>query len=161
MAGEGNQSETVQRLGRTREQRRRRGRGAKTRKVVAAPAFITRQIPYFEYLNEEGLVRLEEQADWLMQEVGLEFRDDPKALRIWKEAGADVKGTRVRLPKGMARELCKTAPAKFKQHSRNPQQKLSKLAEQAPYSPRSMALHLSVILKAVVATARWKIWKNW
>ncbi len=120
MAGEGNQSETVQRLGRTREQRRRRGRGNKTRKVVAAPAFITRQIPYFEYLNEEGLVRLEEQADWLMQEVGLEFRDDPKALRIWKEAGADVKGTRVRLPKGMARELCKTAPAKFKQHSRNP-----------------------------------------
>ena len=41
-------------------------------------------------------------------------------MRIWKEAGADVKNTRVKLPKGMARELCKTIPSKFIQHARNP-----------------------------------------
>jgi trimethylamine--corrinoid protein Co-methyltransferase len=81
---------------------------------------VKRAIPYYEFLSEEGLVRLEEQADWLIQEVGLEFRDDPRALEIWRQAGADVKGTRVRLDKGMARELCKTAPSEFTQYARNP-----------------------------------------
>ncbi|MEM8811245.1 MAG: trimethylamine methyltransferase family protein, partial [Pseudomonadota bacterium] len=64
--------------------------------------------------------RIEDQADWLIQEVGLEFREDPEALRIWREAGADVTDTRVRLPRGAARELCKTAPESFTQHARNP-----------------------------------------
>ena len=101
--------------------RRRAGRGqARERKITVAPAYVKRQIPFYEFLNEEGIVKLEEQADWLIQEVGVEFRDDPAALEIWKKAGADVKGTRVRLDKGMARDLCKTAPAEFTQHARNP-----------------------------------------
>lgn len=105
-----------------RENSRRRTRGERqVRSVPKAPAYITRQIPYYEFLNEEGLVKLEEQADWIIQEVGLEFREDPIALEIWKEAGADVKDTRVRLPKGMARELSKTAPSSFTQHARNPE----------------------------------------
>ena len=99
--------------------RRRGGRG-RERQQVAAPAFIKRQIPYYEFLGEEGIVKLEDQADWIIQEIGLEFRDDPKALEIWKAAGADVKGTRVRLDRGHARELCQTAPGEFTQHSRNP-----------------------------------------
>ncbi|MEX3011020.1 trimethylamine methyltransferase family protein [Hoeflea sp. TYP-13] len=89
------------------------------RPAPAAPAFVTRDIPFVEFMHEEGLVRIEEQADRLIEEIGIEFRDDPKALRIWKEAGADVKGTRVRLPRGMARDLCGTAPSKFTQHARN------------------------------------------
>ncbi len=100
---------------------RRSGRGHKReRPQAAAPAYITRKIPYFEFLDEEGLVALEEQADWLMQEIGLEFRGNPEALRLWKEAGADVNGTRVKLPRGMARELCKTIPSEFIQVARNP-----------------------------------------
>ena len=99
---------------------RRRGGRTRARAEVAAPAFIKRQVPFYEFLGEEGLVKLEEQADWIIQEIGLEFREDPKALEIWREAGADVRGTRVRLEKGMARELCKTAPSEFVQHARNP-----------------------------------------
>lgn len=99
--------------------RSNRGR-SRERKITVAPAYVKRQIPFYEFLGEEGLVKLEDQADWLMQEVGLEFRDDPNALEMWKKAGADVKGTRVRLDKGMARELCKTAPAEFTQVARNP-----------------------------------------
>ncbi|MEM7667973.1 MAG: trimethylamine methyltransferase family protein [Pseudomonadota bacterium] len=102
-------------------QPRRRARGIRSRKTAAAPAYVQRQIPFYSYLDEDGLVRLEEQADWLIQEVGLEFREDPRALEIWRDAGADVTGTRVRLPKGMARELCKTAPTEFTQHARNPE----------------------------------------
>jgi trimethylamine--corrinoid protein Co-methyltransferase len=81
---------------------------------------VTRKIPFYEFLGEEGLVKLEDQADWLIQEVGIEFRDDPQALDIWKQAGADIKGTRVRLDLGMARSLCKTAPSEFIQVARNP-----------------------------------------
>ncbi|MEO1190595.1 MAG: trimethylamine methyltransferase family protein [Pseudomonadota bacterium] len=86
----------------------------------AAPAFISRQIPFYALLGEEGLARLEDQADWLIQEVGLEFREDPVALEIWREAGADVQETRVRAPRGMIRDLCKTAPERFTQVARNP-----------------------------------------
>ncbi|MCP4984013.1 MAG: trimethylamine methyltransferase family protein [Gammaproteobacteria bacterium] len=99
---------------------RRRGGRNRERAQMIAPAFIKRQIPFYEFLGEEGIVKLEDQADWIIQEIGLEFRDDPKALQIWKAAGADVKGTRVRLERGLARKLCKTAPTEFTQHSRNP-----------------------------------------
>ena len=106
--------------GRNRGSGRRRGGRGRERAQVAAPAFIQRQIPFYEFLGEEGLVKLEDQADWIIQEIGLEFRDDPKALQIWKAAGADVRGTRVRLERGMARELCSSAPPEFTQYARNP-----------------------------------------
>ncbi len=104
-----------------RRSRRRasRARGEKS-SAMSAPAYIKREIPFYAFLDEENIVRLEDQADWIIQEVGLEFRDDPVALEIWKKAGADVDGTRVRAPKGMIRELCQTAPTEFTQHSRNP-----------------------------------------
>ena len=100
--------------------KRRHRRAKRTRKIIEAPAYITRRIPYYDMLDEENLVLLESQADWLIQEIGIEFRDDPNALAIWKNAGADIDGTRVRLPAGAARELCSTAPAQFTQHARNP-----------------------------------------
>ncbi|MEM9043057.1 MAG: trimethylamine methyltransferase family protein [Pseudomonadota bacterium] len=101
---------------------RRRSRNPRDGRVrtLAQPAYITREIPFYEFLGEEGLDRIEQQADWLIQEVGLEFREDPVALEIWRAAGADVRDTRVRLPKGMVRELCETAPSEFTQHARNP-----------------------------------------
>ena len=105
--------------------RRRRGQGAARRRAragaSAAPAYVTRRIPPFAFADEEALVALEAQADWLMQEVGLEFRDDPEALRIWREAGADVDGTRVRASGDMIRALCATAPSEFTQVARNPE----------------------------------------
>ena len=106
--------------------RRRGGRtsgrkaGATERQLPAAPAYIKRQIPFFEYLDEEGLVRIERQADWLIEEIGLEFRDDAAALAMWRQAGAQVTGTRVRASPAMIRDLCSTAPSEFTQRARNP-----------------------------------------
>ncbi|MEM7357964.1 MAG: trimethylamine methyltransferase family protein [Pseudomonadota bacterium] len=100
-----------------------------------APAYIKREIPFYEFLSEGGLVKLEEQADWLIQEIGLEFREDPVALEIWKKAGADVDGTRVRLPAGAARELCKTAPSTFTQHARNPARSIEIGGKSQVYAP--------------------------
>jgi len=104
-----------------RGRRRRSSRAAdRVSRAVTAPAYITRKIPWYEMLDEEALVRIEDQADWIIQEIGLEFREDPSALALWREAGADVNGTRVRAPRGMVRELCATAPTEFTQVARNP-----------------------------------------
>ena len=72
-------------------------------------------------LDEEGLSLIEANADLIMEEIGLEFREDEEALALWQEAGADVKGTRVHFPKGLCRSLIKTAPKTFTQHARNPE----------------------------------------
>jgi trimethylamine--corrinoid protein Co-methyltransferase len=100
--------------------RRRARTDRRARSARPAPAYVTRAIPYYDFLDEEALVRIEDQAERLMQETGIEFRQDPEVLETWRKAGADVNGTRVRLPRGMARALLKTAPREFTQHARNP-----------------------------------------
>ena len=68
-----------------------------------------------------SLERLEANADRLLEETGLDFREDEEALSIWRDAGADVQGERVRFPKALLRNLIKTAPPIFTQHARNPE----------------------------------------
>ncbi len=116
-------NEAVGRRGR----RGRSGGGAEARRAkrsghhaVKAP-FIQRKVPYFEVLSDEGLEIVEANAETILQEVGIEFRDDQEALQIWRDAGADVQGERVRFPKGLCRGLIqKHAPSQFVQHARNP-----------------------------------------
>jgi trimethylamine--corrinoid protein Co-methyltransferase len=88
----------------------------------AAATFITRAIPPYEMLDEEQLVTIETHADRILQEIGMEIRGDADAIRLWKEAGADIEGeSRVRIPAGLARQIVKrSAPREFTQHSRNP-----------------------------------------
>ena len=83
--------------------------------------YINRAISTYELVSEEGLERIEEMADRLLHEVGIEFRDDAEALDIWRRAGADVSGERVRMEPGMARRIIQaTAPREFTQAARNP-----------------------------------------
>lgn len=83
--------------------------------------YISRRIGTFNILDEEGLSLIEANADRLLKEVGMEFHDDPEILDLFRTAGADVKGTRVRFEPGMCRKLVQaTAPRQFKQHARNP-----------------------------------------
>ena len=100
------------------DSRRRRTRDGGA-PASTAPAYVTRQIPYYAMLDEEALVRIEAQADRLLEQTGIEFRDDPAALALWRNAGADVQGTRVRAAPELVRSLLATAPAEFTQHSRN------------------------------------------
>jgi len=53
----------------------------------------------------EGLELLEHNADTILQEIGIDFRDDPEALELLKGAGADVQGERVRFPRGLCRTI--------------------------------------------------------
>ena len=83
--------------------------------------FLTRKLEPFEVLSPEGLALIEYNADTILQEVGLEFRGDPDALRLFADAGADVHGERVRFPRGMCRQIVQaSAPREFIQYARNP-----------------------------------------
>ena len=82
--------------------------------------FLTRSLAPFEVLGEEGLSLIERNADTILQEVGIEFRGDQEALRLLRDAGADVEGERVRFPRGMCRQIVQaTAPRQFTQYARN------------------------------------------
>jgi len=106
---------------------RRGGGGAEARRArrqsgghVQLP-FIRRKLADYEVLDDEGLALIERNADRVLQEIGVEFRDDEEALAMWREAGADVQGTRVRFPPGLCRSLIASAPRVFTQHARNPE----------------------------------------
>ena len=74
-----------------------------------------------EILSEEGLAIIEHNAETLLQEIGIDFKDYPAALERFKAAGCDVDGVRVRFPRGLARQLIATVPSSFTQHARNPE----------------------------------------
>ncbi|MBS1269497.1 MAG: Glycine betaine methyltransferase [Gammaproteobacteria bacterium] len=106
---------------------RRRGGGREARQRLrseiapARTAYIKRRIPVYQILDDDGLSVIEANADTILQEIGIEFRDDAEALALWKEHGADVQGERVRFPKGMCRSIIQaSAPVEFTQHARNP-----------------------------------------
>ena len=88
----------------------------------AAPPYLTRAIPPYELLSEEGLGQVERHADQLLEEIGLEIRGDLEAIRLWRAAGARISGDwRVHVPRGLAREIVRrSAPREFTQHARNP-----------------------------------------
>ncbi|MBZ0217946.1 MAG: trimethylamine methyltransferase family protein [Fimbriimonadaceae bacterium] len=96
---------------------RRAQRSAIGSEIIAG---ISRQIPTYEILTEEGLTKAEDAADVILQEIGVEFRGDEEILDIWRNAGADVQGERVRFEKGMLRAIIqKSAPKQFTQYGRN------------------------------------------
>ena len=104
-----------------RTARRGRGGGGAARRAertsvkIETAKYIERNIPNFEILNEEALEIIEANAETILEEVGVNFVNNPAALERWKEAGATVVGERVHIPRGLARKLCSTAP----KHSRN------------------------------------------
>lgn len=107
----------------------RRGRGGggaarraeRTAPKLEAARFITRRVPDFEILDAEALEIIEANAETVLEEIGVNFVDNPPALELWRAAGADVRGERVRIPKGLARQLCQTAPGQYIQHARTPE----------------------------------------
>ena len=110
----------------TRARRSRSGGGAarraeRTAVSVETERYIERNIPLYEFLDEATLEIIEYNAETLLEEIGVNFVDSPVALERWRSVGANIEGERVRIPRGLARELCKTAPSKFVQHARNPE----------------------------------------
>ena len=114
----------------TRERRRRRGGGvqrsaeAGQNRHLEVP-YITRRMRPYEILDEEQLDRIEATSERIMAEIGIEFRDDPEVVELFRGRGAHVEQTgdqvwRLRFEPGMIREVLSTAPERFTQHARNP-----------------------------------------
>ena len=107
---------------------RRRSGGRAARQAARAETaaadvhpFLIRTMSPFEIVSEEGLVTIEENAETILEEIGIDFRDYPSALQLLSSAGAEVDGERVRFPRGMCREIITaSAPAVYTHHGRNP-----------------------------------------
>jgi trimethylamine--corrinoid protein Co-methyltransferase len=97
--------------------------------------YIVRNIPTYDILSEENLVRIEETADRILAEIGIEFRGDPVALDHWRRAGAKAEGELVRFEPGLLREVLRTAPATFTQHARNPARSVEIGGKSVVFSP--------------------------
>lgn len=114
-----------------RSRRRRRSAGKQQRS--SAPGenrhlrvpYITRKIPTYDLLGEDALVQIETAADDILADIGIEFREDPEVVEMFRQAGADVRQLsdevwNLRFERGLIRKILSTAPARFTQHARNP-----------------------------------------
>lgn len=121
-----------------RPARRARGDRAQRRSTGSAALgvpYITRNIPTYDILGEESLEKIEKTAERILAEIGIDFRDDPAALDLWRKAGATIDGLRVRFEPGMLLELCATAPQTFTQHARNPANNVEIGGKNVVFSP--------------------------
>ncbi|TIU63007.1 MAG: trimethylamine methyltransferase, partial [Mesorhizobium sp.] len=65
---------------------------------------MDRGLPYMDLLNADELQRLHEYSMQILEEIGIEFRDD-EAIVLWQAAGADVIDQRVRIDRNLLLEL--------------------------------------------------------
>src|SRR3954453_13639649 len=101
----------------------RRGRAARQTERLArhmdTVPYLTRRLEPVEVISTEGLEQIEANAETLLEEVGIEIVNFPDATEIFRKAGADVTGQRVRFPRGMCRQIVPaTAPRPFPQAPR-------------------------------------------
>ena len=109
------------------ERTRRRGGGRAARQALRAASddithtHLTRKLVPVSVLDEEGLAQIEANAETILSEVGIAFQEFPRALELWRDAGADVDGELVRFPRGLCRQIVQdNAPSEYIQHARNP-----------------------------------------
>jgi len=99
---------------------RRTRSGKSARSTPVAPPYIKRQLSFFDPLGDEQLEQIDNQVDWMLENIGFAFRDDPEATRIWKESGVKMVGDKVFADAKWVREMCAQIPREFTQLARNP-----------------------------------------
>ena len=111
----------------TQSKKTRRGnaraakRSQRTAPIRPSAPYISRRVPVYDLASEEQLVLVETNAERVLEEIGIDFKDDPGALELFRDAGATIDGERVRFPQGLCREIIRAnAPRQFTQHARNP-----------------------------------------
>ena len=113
----------------------RESRRARARAPAAKYPYIRRRLAPVELLSAEAVEVIEANAETILEEIGVEFRRDPESLRLWRDAGADVRGERVHIPRGMARRLLATAPSEFTLYARNPERNVRFGGDATVFSP--------------------------
>jgi trimethylamine---corrinoid protein Co-methyltransferase len=93
---------------------------------------------FFTPLSDADVDVLFAEADGLLETVGVDIADDPESLARLDAAGARIDGNRVRFPAGLATALIRDrAPARFRQHARNPGCSVEFGGERPVFAPAS------------------------
>ncbi|MBC6416518.1 MAG: trimethylamine methyltransferase family protein, partial [Rhodospirillales bacterium] len=85
---------------------------------------MDRGIPYVDLMTEEQVARIHRATLDLLSDKGIEFRDD-ESLRIWRQAGAEVEGHRVRIDSDLLLHLLASAPETCTMAARNPERSVT------------------------------------
>lgn len=107
-----------------------RGRAARREARLGAQAkpfeapFISRKIPTYDLLDEESLQKIEQAAETILSQIGIEFRDDAETVDLFRKAGGKVSPVtdnvwNIKFEPGMIAEIARTAPERFTQLARN------------------------------------------
>ncbi len=115
--------------------RSRESRRARARASAEKYTYIRRRLPPVELLSSEAIEIIEANAETILEEIGIELRRDPESLRLWRQAGADVRGERVHIPRGLARHLLRSAPPEFTLFARNPARSVRFGGDATVFSP--------------------------
>ena len=114
----------------------RSGRQAARETKAETAAWLERRLAPVDMLDDESYAKIEENADIILEEVGIAFQEFPSALEMWREAGADVQGEMVHFPKGMCRQIVQeNAPKVFTQHARNPERSVQMGGNATVFAP--------------------------
>ncbi len=109
-------AETIPQRGRAGGRAARRARRARP-DLEMLPGLKNR-LPLCEPMTGEEVSQIDDASMAILEEVGVVFRDEI-ALADWRRAGADVRGERVHLDRGLVRELIATIPSDFTYVARN------------------------------------------
>ena len=116
----------------------RRGRGARKAaradRVVRWLPELDRGLPYLDIVSPEQLERIHDASMTLLEEVGIEFRDD-ESIALWRDAGASVDGYRVRIDREHLMELISTAPEQYTMTARNPDRSVTLGGRKTVFTP--------------------------
>ena len=117
---------------------RRRGRAARRQAEDDRPLAwfpeLERGMPYLDIVAHDQLLRIHDASMCLLEEVGIEFRDDESSA-MWKAAGAKVDGYRVRIDREHLAELISTAPETYTMTARNPARSVSVGGNKTIFTP--------------------------
>jgi len=95
---------------------------------------LDRGLPYVDLLTEEQMERVHDETMRLLEEVGCEFRDD-EAVEMWRQAGADIDGQRVRFDRDFLLGLISSAPEHYTMLARNPERSVTVGGRKTIFTP--------------------------
>ena len=98
----------------------REAAAARARRSVEAIVQPVNRIPTYALLDPDAEEAVHQASMRILEEIGVDFRGDAEALALWREAGAEIAGERVRIPRELAMTRLAFAPDRFTQHARNP-----------------------------------------
>ena len=128
----------MERVGRNRVSRRRN-----RQQLAEAVQHLDRKIPYYNLLDEDALNLIEEHADRILAEVGIEIRGDKETIELFRDAGATVDGERLRFDPGLVSDIVTRSV-------RSPSGATTR------FLPRATECLLSVTSTPDGATAQWR-----